>query len=92
MLIRSRRLPILAISLALLGIGLDIESMVLNSLNRGSCPALQPGCDHTMTIGGMTFWIRATADSILILGALVLAASLGICLYWVRKGKSRRMN
>ncbi|MGA2199759.1 MAG: hypothetical protein ABSG45_07450 [Nitrososphaerales archaeon] len=42
-----------------------------------------PYCDHTMTVGGVTFWIGATSEDAAVVGALVLASGLVIFLYGV---------
>jgi hypothetical protein len=87
--------PILPVSLALLGMGLVFGSFVLGSYDFGSCPGAQPGqpvCDHTMMLGGITFQIGATANLILILGALVLVSSLGVGLNWMKKRKPQKLN
>jgi hypothetical protein len=87
--------PILPVSLALLGMALVFGSFVLGSYDSGSCPGAQAGqpvCDHTMVLGGITFQIGATANLILILGALVLVSSLGAGLNWMKKRKPQNLN
>ncbi len=45
-----------------------------------------------MMLGGITFQIGATANLILILGALVLVSSLGAGLSWMKKRKPQNLN
>lgn len=68
-------LKLIALGLAFLGIGLILGARVLGSHNVGSCPLNNFSCDHTMTFEGVTFWISATADRVVVAGALVLVSS-----------------
>ena len=45
-----------------------------------------------MMLGGITFQIGATANLILILGALVLVSSVGAGLNWSKKRKPQNSN
>jgi hypothetical protein len=84
---------ILALSLGMIGVGLILGAFILGSYNTGFCPEHpsqpffgQSLCDHAMTIDGITFWISATAEGILEIGAVLLVSSMAILLY----GTSRR--
>ncbi len=93
----------LILSLALLGLGLVFGSFVLDSYNVGSCPEaagnpyFHPSpvfplfgnsfCDHTMMVGGITFWIGHTAEGVLGAGTVLLISSLAIGL----SGMSRHL-
>lgn len=85
------RPKILALSLAVVGVGLVVVAFVLGSYNTGSCPEHpspplfgQSLCDHTMTVDGMTFWISATAEGILTVGVALLASCAVVALYGMR--------
>ena len=85
---RMKKTTVLALSLAMIGVGLFLGGLALDSYNTGSCPGLQspppfrqPPCDHTMTVDGITFWIGATADEILAAGAALLASSMVVVLF-----------
>jgi len=87
---------VLASGLVVLGIGLVFASLIFNSYNTGSCPAMTsipPSflwfgglCDHTITFAGLTFWIRQTSEAVFGVGLVALIAGLAIGLY----GMSRR--
>lgn len=77
-----------------MGLGLVLGAFILGTYNTGFCPE-HPSpplfgrslCDHAMTIDGITFWISATAEGILVAGAVVLVSSMAVGLYGM---KSRR--
>jgi hypothetical protein len=76
----------LALGLLALGVALVLGALVLISFNSGSCPAIPPGqpaCDHTMTFGGVTFWIGATSSATFTVGAVAFASGVGVGLYGV---------
>jgi len=76
----------LALGLLALGVAVVLGALILNSYNSGSCPAIPPGqpaCDHTMTFGGVTFWIGATSSAIFMVGAVAFASGVGVGLYGV---------
>lgn len=87
----AMRPKILALSLAVMGVGLVLGAFILGSYNTGFCPE-HPSpplfgrslCDHAMTIDGMTFWISATAEGILAAGAGVLVSSMAVALYGIQ--------
>ncbi len=81
--------PSIAIlTLAILGLGLVGASFVLNAYNTGSCPETSSipqsflwfggFCDHTMTLSGITFWIRGTAEGIFGVGFALQLASVAL--------------
>jgi len=78
----------LALSLGIIGAGLILGAFILGSYNTGFCPE-HPSpplfghslCDHAMTIDGITFWISATAEGILAVGAGLLISGMAIGLY-----------
>jgi hypothetical protein len=79
---------ILGLSLGIIGAGLILGAFILGSYNTGFCPE-HPSpplfghslCDHTMAIDGISFWISATAEEILAVGAVLLMSSMAIGLY-----------
>jgi hypothetical protein len=85
-----------AASLSLLGLALVAGSYFLNTYNVGSCPGVPAApapflwfgpCDHTMTAFGLTFWIRATAESAFGAGAFLVAAGVAILALAQPKGR-----
>jgi hypothetical protein len=91
------RWKIAVLGLAVLGLALVVASYNLNSYNSGFCPETtsMPSsflwfggfCDHTMTLSGLTFHIRQTAEGIFGVGLISLISGLAIGLY----GMSRHM-
>jgi hypothetical protein len=73
------RLMPVAVALVILGIGLGIASITINSQNVGSCPVYPANCDHTFP--GTNIWIGATAKEVGYASVVVLLSSLAVALY-----------
>ncbi len=74
------------LALAIVGFGTVIAGFLIGSQNSGSCPANQPGCDHTFP--GTDIWIEQTAKTVMLIGLAVLAAAVAVGVY-VRVTKTR---
>jgi hypothetical protein len=66
----------ITIIVAILGVGTVFAGFIIGLQNSGSCPAQEPGCDHTFP--GTDIRIGATATVVTTIGLLILAVSLVI--------------
>ncbi len=78
----------LSLGLALVGVALGLGGLVLSGYNTRSCPLGQAPCDHTMIIGGTTFWIGATSKGLEAAGAFVLGS--GVVIYLSQWSKPQK--
>jgi|HubBroStandDraft_6_1064221.scaffolds.fasta_scaffold327237_2 hypothetical protein len=90
---------VLALSLGIIGVGLIVGAFTLGSYDTGFCPE-HPSppmfghslCDHAMTVDGVTFWIRATAEGILAVGAVLIVSGLTMGLYGIKSRENLPQN
>ena len=68
----------LALGLLIVGAALVVVGLISGLYDAGSCPAtsVSIACDHTMTVGGLTFWIAATSNEILAVGSFALVSGM----------------